>query len=150
MIVTASVDCTLRTIRGFLDYAFAFGAIRAITVIGAQARPEPQPKIMQVLQLQIAIGIGKDKQVNPLFDGPRRKLVQITLRNKAILDAHKASVPITIQCIAGYGSLTSEDAVETLELMPGVLVTIEPNVSHEIKANPAVSILLTQFTDKMA
>jgi len=110
---------------------------------------ESQPKIMQVLQLQIAIGIGKDKQVDPLFDGPRRKLVQITLRNNAMLNAHKSAVPITIQCIAGGGTLTAGDAAESVGLTPGVLLTIEANVSHEIRANSAVSILLTQFTDKL-
>ena len=106
---------------------------------------------MQILQLQTTIRTGKDekdKQVDALFDGPRRKLVQITLRNHTLLNAHKSDVPITIQCIAGSGTLTVGDAAELVELTPGVLVTIDPNVSHEIRANPAVSILLTQFTDK--
>ena len=104
---------------------------------------------MQILPLQLTIGIGKDKQVEPLFDGPRRKLVQITLRNDAILNGHQAAVPITIHCVAGSGSLTAGDAPESIELKPGVLVTIEPHVTHEIKSHPAVSILLTQFTDKL-
>ena len=103
---------------------------------------------MQILPLQTTIGMGKDKQVEQLFLGPFRKLVQITLRNGAVLDAHKAAVPITIQCVAGSGTLSVGDAAKVVELTPGVLVTIEPNVIHEIKAHPAVSILLTQFVDR--
>ncbi len=100
---------------------------------------------MKQLSLRTVIGAGRDKQVDLLFEGPRRKIVQITLRNSAGLSRHSAPFPITIQCITGEGLLGMSDAGESLALTPGVLVTIEPNVVHEIKAGPAVSILLTQF-----
>jgi len=103
---------------------------------------------MKVLPLRTSVGVGKDKEVEQLYEGPGRKLVQITLRNNGILEAHKAAVPITIQCVAGSGILKVADATEPFELKPGVLVTIEANVLHEIKANPDVLILLTQFTGK--
>jgi quercetin dioxygenase-like cupin family protein len=98
---------------------------------------------MQALPLQTTIGAGKEKQIDQLFSGPRRRIVQITLRNGAILAAHKAPVPITIQCVAGQGTLI---AGESIELTPGILVTLEPNVEHEVRGLPDVSILLTQFT----
>ena len=103
---------------------------------------------MKVLPLRTSVGAGKDKEVEQLYEGPGRKLVQITLRNSATLETHKAAVPITIQCVAGSGILRAADASEPIELKPGVLVTIEANVLHEIKADPDVSILLTQFTGK--
>ena len=103
---------------------------------------------MKVLKLQNKIEAGKDKEVETLFEGPRRKLVQITLRNQATLDAHTAPEPITIQCIAGKGTIHAGNPDETVELTPGVLLTVEPRVLHEIKAQPAVSFLLTRFTDK--
>jgi quercetin dioxygenase-like cupin family protein len=103
---------------------------------------------MTVLALQTAIEPGADKQVVSLFTGPRRTLVQITLRNGATLEAHKAGVPITIQCIAGSGTLTVSDPASAVPLKPGVLVTLEPGVVHEIVAAPSVSVLLTQFTDR--
>ena len=102
---------------------------------------------MQVLTLRTTIGDGRDKQIEQIFAGPRRKLVQITLRNNAVLGAHKAAVPITIQCVAGRGTLTTGEARQTVELTPGVLVTLEPNLEHAIEAQPEVSILLTQFTE---
>lgn len=103
---------------------------------------------MKVLSLRTSIGPGKAKEVEQLFAGPGRTLLQITLRNNAVLEAHKASVPITIQCIAGSGILQVDQTAEPIELKPGVLVSIEANVLHEIKAGPDVSILLTQFTGK--
>ncbi len=103
---------------------------------------------MQVLTLRTNIGPGKEKQIEQLFAGPRRKLVQITLRNNAVLGAHKAAVPITILCVAGRGTLTAGEARQTVELTPGVLVTLESNLEHAIEAQPEVSILLTQFTEQ--
>ena len=117
-----------------------------ITVIGFNVNS--QERIMQKLNLQTKIGDGKDKEVTPLFDGERRKIVQITLRNKAVLDAHKAAEPITIQCVAGKGLLIVGEEKEEVELKEGVLVTIEPNVVHEIRALSKVSVLLTKFKEK--
>jgi quercetin dioxygenase-like cupin family protein len=99
---------------------------------------------MTSLSLQSAIAPGKDRQVDLLFEGPRRKLIQITLRDGAVLAKHTAAVPITIQGIAGTGTLLVGD--EPIALEPGALFTLEPNEPHEIRANPAVSFLLTQFT----
>mgnify|MGYP002381544728 CR=1 FL=1 len=107
-----------------------------------------QGGVLKALKLQTIIGAGKNKQVETLFEGPRRKLVQITLRNNAALDAHKAPEPITIQCIAGKGIIKAGDPGETLELRPGTLLTLEPNVLHEIKAEPELSFLLTRFAER--
>ncbi len=103
---------------------------------------------IKVIPLHASVSAGKDKEVEQLFEGPGRKLVQITLRNNAILESHKAAVPITIQCITGSGTLKAGDNPELVELRPGVLVALEANVFHELRANPDVSILLTQFTGK--
>lgn len=48
---------------------------------------------MTVLALRSSIEPGADKQVVSLFTGPRRALVQITLRNGATLEPHKAAWP---------------------------------------------------------
>ncbi|MBL8170598.1 MAG: hypothetical protein JNJ50_20730 [Acidobacteria bacterium] len=100
------------------------------------------------LKLQTTIGEGKDKQVELLFEGTKRKIQQITLRNNAVLAAHQAAEPITIQCVAGKGILYLGEQKESVELVPGALFTLEPNLVHAIDALPAVSVLVTRFTDK--
>lgn len=131
--------------KRILFLTVVLGVALMITVIGFNVNS--QERNMQKLNLQTKIGDGKDKEVTPLFDGDRRKIVQITLRNKAILDAHKAAEPITIQCVAGKGLLIVGEEKEEVELKVGVLVTIEPNVVHEIRALSKVSVLLTKFKE---
>ena len=132
--------------KRILFLTVVLGVALMITFIGFNVNS--QERNMQKLNLQTKIGDGKDKEVTPLFDGDRRKIVQITLRNKAILDAHKAAEPITIQCVAGKGLLIVGEEKEEVELQEGVLVTIEPNVVHEIRALSKVSVLLTKFKEK--
>lgn len=132
--------------KRILFLTVVLGVALMITFIGFNVNS--QERNMQKLNLQTKIGDGKDKEVTPLFDGDRRKIVQITLRNKAILDAHKAAEPITIQCVAGKGLLIVGKEKEEVELKVGVLVTIEPNVVHEIRALSKVSVLLTKFKEK--
>ena len=100
---------------------------------------------MQALALQTTIGTGKDKQIEVLFNGLGRKIIQITLRNNGVLEAHKAGAPITIQCVAGSGALLGDEATSPISLTPGILVTLEPNIVHSVKGLPAVSILVSQF-----
>ena len=104
--------------------------------------------MFKTLKLLTTIGEGKDKQVDLLFEGPKRKIQQITLCNSAVLASHQAAEPITIQCVAGKGILHLGEQKETVELVPGVLLTLEPNLVHAIDAMPAVSVLVTRFTDK--
>lgn len=102
---------------------------------------------MEKLNLIIEIGEGKDIESHLLFDGSRRKIMQITLRRKAIMKAHQAAEPITIQCVAGAGDLLNVSRNEIYKLLPGVLITVEPEVVHEVRALPEVSILLTKFKE---
>lgn len=102
---------------------------------------------MEKLNLRTEIGEGKDKEVNLLFDGTRRKIMQITLRQNAVLPAHLSAEPITIQCVAGTGSLVEIESEKSFDLSPGVLLTVEAEVVHEVKSSPEVSILLTKFKE---
>jgi len=102
---------------------------------------------MKKLNLQTEIGQGKDTEISLLFDGARRKIMQITLRQNSVLKAHQAAEPITIQCVAGAGDLLDVTKKEIYKLSPGVLITVEPEVVHEVRALPEVSILLTRFKE---
>jgi quercetin dioxygenase-like cupin family protein len=81
-------------------------------------KPTSAEGTMNVLKLQTEIGEGKDKQVDTLFEGAKRKVVQITLRNRAVLSAHKAPEPITIQCVAGQGVIRVGEKGESVDLRP--------------------------------
>ena len=100
---------------------------------------------MEKLNLQTEVGEGKDIESNLLFDGARSKIMQITLRRNAILKAHRAAEPITIQCVAGGGDFLDVSANEIYKLTANVLLTVEAKVVHEVRALPEVSILLTNF-----
>ncbi len=102
---------------------------------------------MEKPNLQTESGQGKDTEISLLFDGTRRKIMQITLRREAILKSHKVAESVTIQCVAGAGDLLDVTRNETYKLSPGVLITVEPEVVHEVRALPEMSILLTKFKE---
>lgn len=101
----------------------------------------------KVLDIQMATGEGKDKEVKVLFEGERRKIAQLTLRNGKKLESHSVEEPITIQCVAGNGEviIMDGDKTESIELKPGTFVTVECNVMHDVIGKPSVSILLIRF-----
>jgi len=100
-----------------------------------------------ILNFENKIGDGKDKEVNMLFKGERRKIVQLTLRNETRLEQHSVKEPFILQCIAGKGELIIGDGetAESIELLPGAFVTVEANVLHDVISQPAISILLIRL-----
>jgi len=104
-------------------------------------------KIMQKLDLKTEIGVGKDTEISLLSDDQRRKIIQITLRNNAELKAHVSKEPITIHCVVGKGSLVNVTNRESFDLSSGVLITVEAEILHEVKASPEVSFLLIKYKD---
>lgn len=103
----------------------------------------------KILDLKTEIGEGKDQEVKILFEGERRKIAQLTLRNGKRLESHSVEEPIVIQCIAGSGEvlIQNDEAEKTIELLPGKTLTIEGRVLHDVIARPEVSILLIRFLD---
>lgn len=103
----------------------------------------------RVIEIKNKITEGKDKEVNMLFEGDRRKIAQLTLRNGKRLESHSVEEPIVIQCVAGEGELIINNAEEnnTIKLLPGTFVTIESNVMHDVIGKPAVSIVLIRFLE---
>jgi len=88
-----------------------------------------------------------DKNVKQLFTGPRRKLIEIFLRNGATLARHQAREPITVLCLSGSGTFRAGARLEDEQkLIPGTLVTLEAEIDHEVTAEPEVHILVTKFT----
>lgn len=107
-------------------------------------------KTYKVIDVTSEIADGKEKEVNVLFEGERRKIVQLTLRNGKNLEGHSAKEPIVIQCVAGEGELLikNDEATDTIKLLPGTFVTVEGNVMHDVIGKPSVSIVLIRFLEE--
>ncbi|MBK7379088.1 MAG: hypothetical protein IPJ03_08785 [Ignavibacteriales bacterium] len=104
----------------------------------------------KVIDVTNEIADGKEKEVNLLFEGERRKIVQLTLRNGKNLEGHSAKEPIVIHCVAGEGELIikNDEESSTIKLLPGTFVTVEANVVHDVVGKPSVSIVLIRFLEE--
>ena len=90
----------------------------------------------------------KDKEINQLFDGAFRKMVEVRLQNGAVLSRHKANEPITVFCLSGAGVFRAgKDLEDSQPLRAGTLITLEADVEHEVTADPVLHILVTKFKD---
>ena len=90
----------------------------------------------------------KDKEVNQLFDGPFRKLIEVRLQNGAVLSKHKAAEPITVFCLSGTGVFRAgSDLEDSQHLRAGTLVTLEAGIEHEVVADPSLHLIVTKFKD---
>lgn len=88
----------------------------------------------------------KDKEVNQLFDGTFRKILEVRLQNGAILSRHKANEPITVLCLSGNGVFRAgKDLEDSQDLRAGTLITLEGGIEHEVVANPSLHIVVTKF-----
>lgn len=98
------------------------------------------------LELGNVSGGEKSKDVTEIFNGDRRRMVEVTLRNNDVLSKHKAAEPITVLCLGGSGSFLAGPDLEELQVLrPGTLITLEANVEHEVVAQPEIHILVTKF-----
>jgi quercetin dioxygenase-like cupin family protein len=88
----------------------------------------------------------KSKEVKEIFNGSRRRLVSVELRNSEVLSKHKANEPITIFCLAGSGTFwAGKDLEDEQKLVAGTLITLEGGIEHEVVAEPSISLLVTKF-----
>jgi len=104
-------------------------------------------ELIRHLDLNTNAGPEKDKQVDQLFQGAFRRIVEVRLQNGAVLSRHKADVPITVLCLSGSGTFTAgADLEDSQELRAGTLITLEAGIEHEVTAAPALHIIVTKFT----
>jgi quercetin dioxygenase-like cupin family protein len=88
----------------------------------------------------------KSKEVKEIFNGSRRRMVQVNLRGGEVLPKHKANEPITVFCLAGSGTFRAgRDLEDEQRLVAGTLITLEAGVEHEVIAEPEISLLVTKF-----
>ncbi len=105
-------------------------------------------KLLKKFELEKISPSDKNKEVEKIFDGTRRQILAITLRNSEVLSKHKAQEPITVFCLAGNGKFYSgANLEEETELSPGVLLTLDGGIEHEAIAAPELKILVTKFKE---
>lgn len=89
---------------------------------------------------------GKDLSVQKLVDDEIRTVLVISLKNGAVLSKHKAAEPITVLCFRGKANFRAGEGLsEASELVEGTLIAVDPNIEHEVTAQPEAQILVTKF-----
>ena len=86
------------------------------------------------------------KEVKKILESSRRQILSITLRAGEVLAKHKAQEPITVFCLAGRGTFRAgRDLEDAQKLVAGTLIPLEPEIEHEVTAEPEIHILVTKF-----
>jgi quercetin dioxygenase-like cupin family protein len=102
--------------------------------------------VIKTFELDAEFTHRKPSEINELFNGERRRLLEIKLSNGEVLKNHKANEPITVFCISGSGIFKAgENLEDEIILQSGTLLTLEAEVPHEIEATPELRLLLTKF-----
>lgn len=66
-----------------------------------------------------------DEQVKELFNDAFRRIVDVQLRNNAVLTRHKADVPITVLCLSGNGIFSAgKDLEDSQDMRVGTFITL--------------------------
>lgn len=102
--------------------------------------------LLENFELDKTVAAETDKELNEIYNGIRRRLVEVKLRNNAVLSKHKAQEPITVLCLSGSGVFRAgKDLEDSVDLRAGTLITLEAGVEHEVVAQPELRILVTKF-----
>ena len=102
--------------------------------------------IQLIKEFQEADDPAEDKKLTELYNGPFRRIVEVRLNNSAVLSRHNAAEPITVFCISGTGTFfAGEELHESIAMQTGTLITLEPGVVHEVRAEPALHLIVSKF-----
>ncbi len=85
---------------------------------------------------------GKPVSKKMLDKGERRIIAEVTLRDGKALGVHTEDTPFMVYGIAGEGILVLGDNEKSIPITPGVLVTVETGVAHDVIAKQNLSILV--------
>ena len=96
----------------------------------------------KVINYSKTIEDGKPLSKRMLDKGDKRIIAEVTLRNGNALGVHTENTQFMVYGIAGEGVLILGDNEKSITLTPGVLVTVETGVAHDVIAKPNLSILV--------
>lgn len=105
-------------------------------------------ELVENFDLNASPEMEKDREVMEIYKGARRQLLEVRLKNGAVLPKHKAAEPITVFCLSGRGTFRAgQDLQDAQEMTPGTLITLEPNIEHEAVGEPDLRLLVTKFKE---
>ena len=99
----------------------------------------------KIIEYSKLIEEGKELDKNILFEGPKRKIAQVTMRDGKSLGTHKVDMPFLVYCTAGTGELILGKEKKSIELSAGKMITVEGDVPHDVIAKPELSIIVIRF-----
>jgi quercetin dioxygenase-like cupin family protein len=82
-----------------------------------------------------------DRNARTLVQEPNLRIVLTVLKGGARIHEHKTDRPVMIQTLRGYVRVESPD--ETIDLLAGRLMTLQPDVPHDLEAIELSAFLLT-------
>ena len=105
-------------------------------------------ELVEKFELGGQVSSVKEKEVREIYNGARRRMVEVKLRENAVLTKHKTPEPISVLCLSGKGVFTAgTDLEDSLDLSAGVLLTLAGGIEHEVRAAPEIHLLVTKFKD---
>jgi quercetin dioxygenase-like cupin family protein len=82
-----------------------------------------------------------DRNARTLVQEPSLRIVLTVLKTGARVREHQTDHPVVIQTLKGYIRVESPD--ETIDLLTGRLMTLQPGVAHDLEAIELSAFLLT-------
>ena len=96
----------------------------------------------KIINYSKTIEDGKPLSKRMLDKGEKRIIAEVTLRDGKSLGVHTEETPFMVYGIAGKGGLVLGDNEKSITIKPGVLVTVETGIAHDVVAKPNLSILV--------
>ena len=84
---------------------------------------------------------GHRRQTRSLARESGVSVIMMAMEGGDVLDKHHANGAVTVHLLDGHATLTARD--ETIDLRPGQLVMMQPNVTHNLRAEEQSVVLLT-------
>lgn len=85
-------------------------------------------------------------ELKELFNDPFRRIVEVRLKDGAVLSKHKALEPITVLCLGGKANfLAGSELEDEQRLLAGTLIELGAGIEHEVVADPAVHLIVTKY-----
>ncbi len=123
-------------------YKFSLIVLGIIIISSTMSIAQLKDSDYKIINYAKTIEDGKPLSKKMLDKGERRIIAEVTLRDGKALGVHTEQTPFMVYGIAGEGLLILGDNEKSIPITPGVLVTVETGIAHDVVAKPNLSILV--------